>query len=136
MHELIATQRFLDASLERADATGGGRVRAVRLQVGVLSGLTEESIRFYWELLTPGTAAEGSSLQVTMVAGRVACRTCGTESEVMDDFPICPGCAGVDLVVFDGDACAIEAVETQAAGLAPGADDDCRGVPEVTIAHV
>ncbi len=112
MHELTATQRILDAALERGGAGGGRRVRAVRLQLGVLSGLTEDSIRFYWDVLTPGTAAEGSALDVCMIPGRVACRTCGAENEVLDAYPMCPACAGVDLSVLAGDSCAIETVDT------------------------
>ncbi len=112
MHELTATQRILDAALAEGRARGGQPVRAVRLQLGVLSGVTENSIRFYWELLTPGTAAEGARLEVERLPGRVECRGCGRVSDAADDFPMCPACAGVDLVVLAGDACTIEAVET------------------------
>ena len=112
MHELTATQRILDAALAEGRARGGQPVRAVRLQLGVLSGVTENSIRFYWELLTPGTAAAGARLEVERLPGRVECRGCGRVSDVDDDFPMCPACAGVDLVVLAGDACTIEAVET------------------------
>ena len=112
MHELTATQRILDAALAEGRARGGQPLRAVRLQLGVLSGVTEDSIRFYWDLLTPGTAAAGARLDVQRVPGRVECRGCGRVSDVDDDFPMCPACAGVDLVVLAGDGCAIEAVET------------------------
>ena len=112
MHELTATQRILDAALAEGRARGGQPVRAVRLQLGVLSGVTEDSIRFYWDLLTPGTAAAGARLEVERLRGRVECRGCGRVSDVDDDFPMCPACAGVDLVVLAGDGCAIEAVET------------------------
>ena len=112
MHELTATQRILDAALERGGAEGGRRVRAVRLQLGILSGLTEDSIRFYWEVLTPGTAAEGSALDVAVMPGRVSCRTCGAESEVLEPYPMCPACAGVDLAVLAGNSCVIETVDT------------------------
>jgi hydrogenase nickel incorporation protein HypA/HybF len=112
VHELTATQRILDAALAEGRARGGQFVRVVRLQLGVLSGVTEDSIRFYWDLLTPGTAAAGARLDVERVPGRVECRGCGRVSDVDDDFPMCPACAGVDLVVLAGDGCAIEAVET------------------------
>ena len=112
MHELTATQRILDAALAEGRARGGQPVRAVRLQLGVLSGVTEDSIRFYWDLLTPGTAAAGARLEVERLPGRVECRACGRVSEVDDAFPMCPACAGVDLVVLAGDGCAIDAVET------------------------
>lgn len=111
MHELTATRRILDAALERGGAGDGRRVRAVGLRLGILSGLTEDSIRFYWEVLTPGTAAEGSTLDVAMTPGRVACRTCGSESEVLDSYPMCPACGSVDLSVLSGDSCAIETIE-------------------------
>ncbi len=112
VHELTATQRILDAALAEGRARGSRPLRAVRLQLGVLSGVTEDSIRFYWELLTPGTAAAGARLEVERVPGRVECRGCGRVSEVDDDFPMCPACAGVDLAVLAGDACAIDGVET------------------------
>ncbi len=127
MHELTATQRILDAALAEGRARGGQPLRVVRLQLGVLSGVTEDSIRFYWDLLTPGTAAAGARLEVERMPGRVECRGCGRVSDVDDDFPTCPACAGVDLVVLAGDGCAIEAVET--AELPQGTP------PEVVIAE-
>ncbi len=121
MHELIATQRILDAALEQADPADGRRVRAVRLELGALAGVTEPSIRFYWDLLTPGTLAAGSSLDVRLVPGTIRCRACGQVSETDDAFPICPACASVDLAVLAGDGVVIAAVETALSDEATGA---------------
>ncbi len=121
MHELIATQRILDAALEQADPEEGRRVRAVRLQLGALAGVVEPSIRFYWDLLTPGTLAAGSSLDVRLVPGTVRCRACGQVSETEEAFPVCPACDGADLAVLAGDGVVIEAVETVLSDEAVGA---------------
>jgi hydrogenase nickel incorporation protein HypA/HybF len=136
VHELTATQRILDAALERGGAEDGRRVRAVRLQLGILSGLTEDSIRFYWEVLTPGTAAEGSTLDVAMIPGRVSCRTCGADNEVLESYPMCPACAGVDLAVLAGDSCVIESVDTAMPAAEVGAGDGSGNAHgEVATAH-
>lgn len=85
MHELsIATslvQLCLDAA---ADARETGRIEAVHVRVGALSGVVVDALEFAWDVAAAGTPCEGARLAVERVAGRVLCLDCGTETEVAD----------------------------------------------------
>ncbi|MBA2444768.1 MAG: hydrogenase maturation nickel metallochaperone HypA [Nocardioidaceae bacterium] len=64
MHELSITQSVVDTVLER---TQGRRVTTVRRQVGALSGVVADAMRFCFDLVTSGTALEGGGLEIDKV---------------------------------------------------------------------
>ena len=78
MHELGITQNILDTVLEHAARAGATRVTRVNLVLGDLADVTEESIRFYWEVIARGTPAEGANLAFQRVPVRLRCAHCGT----------------------------------------------------------
>jgi len=107
MHELSITQSVVDAVTERmCDA----RVRRIRLEVGKLSGLVPDSVRFCFELVTAGTTCEGAALEIDEPAGHAACRTCGAAFETAEVLPLC-GCGSADVEVRGGQELRIREVE-------------------------
>ena len=54
MHELSITQSVVDAVCERAD---GRPVHSVKVQVGALTAVVPEAMRFCFELVVAGTVA-------------------------------------------------------------------------------
>ena len=66
MHELAIIEGVLDMVTERLpDAT----IRCVRLEVGALTGVVPDSLRFCFELATEGTSLQGASLEITETPG-------------------------------------------------------------------
>ena len=92
MHELSIMQSALDLALEQARQAGATRVHALRLRVGVLSGVVPDALEFAFEALVPGTTAEGASLAIERVPARFWCRSCSREFQADDLFAECPGC--------------------------------------------
>ena len=107
MHELAVTQSVVDAVSERV---GGVRVRTVRLDIGPLSGVVPDAVRFCFDVVAAGTPLEGASLDITQTAGRGRCRDCGRESELTDLIVLCP-CGSADVAVTGGRDLRIESVE-------------------------
>lgn len=99
MHELSIMQSTLEMALERAQQAGARKVYAIRMKVGVLSGVAPEALRFAFEALAPGTAAQGAELAIDEVPARFWCQTCAQEFQARDVFPECPDChsASADL---------------------------------------
>jgi hydrogenase nickel incorporation protein HypA/HybF len=63
MHELSIAKSLIDlaeANLRAAEIRG--RVAMVRLQVGALSGVVPDALRFGFEIATKGTLLESSTL--------------------------------------------------------------------------
>jgi len=83
MHELSITQAILDTALRHAEQAHVKTIRALDLRVGALSGIVDESIRFYFEMVSRDTLAEGALLRIEVVPPHARCRACGAEY----DFP-------------------------------------------------
>jgi len=95
MHELSIMQSALNVALEQARQAGAGRVHAIRLRIGALSGVVPDALEFAFEALAPGTAAEGAELAIEHVPARFWCATCTREFESEDMLAECPGCHGL-----------------------------------------
>jgi hydrogenase nickel incorporation protein HypA/HybF len=92
MHELSIMKSALDEALREAGAAGAGRVHEIRLRVGALSGVVPDALRFAFEVLAPGTPAEGAALIIDTVPPRFRCAQCRRDFEAPDFFAECPDC--------------------------------------------
>lgn len=110
MHELSVTQALLDAALRHAAASGALRVTEVRVVLGDLASVVDDSVRAWWDEVARGTLCEGSSLVFERVAARVLCTACGREYGLPDGLEPCPGCGGASLRVTAGDECRLESL--------------------------
>jgi hydrogenase nickel incorporation protein HypA/HybF len=107
MHEFGVTESVVTAVTERLP---GATVTRVHLEIGSLSGVSADSVRFYFGPATEGTGLAGATLDITEVTARCRCRACGTESEPDGPVPLCP-CGSPDLDVLSGGDMRILAVE-------------------------
>jgi len=85
-------QNALNQALRDARLTGAVRVHEIRLRIGVLSGVVPDALRFAFEALTPGTAAEGAALMIEEVPARFWCAACRREFVSADFYAECPDC--------------------------------------------
>lgn len=70
MHELSIALSMIELASEEVDRRGGGRVTALHLKVGSLSGVVKEALTFSYEIACQGTPLEGSQLVIEEVQGR------------------------------------------------------------------
>lgn len=107
MHELSITQGVVDAVAERF---AGARVAGVRLEIGRLSGVLPDAVRFCFDVVAAGTAVEGARLVIDEPAGRARCRDCEQEFELDDPIPLCR-CGSARVEVLSGAQLRIVSVE-------------------------
>ena len=107
MHELSITQSVVDTVNERM---AGQRVVSLRLEVGRLSGVVPDAMRFCFELVTDKTVLEGARLDIDETAGRAHCRGCGQDFTLTDLILLCP-CGSADVDVTAGRELVIKSVE-------------------------
>jgi hydrogenase nickel incorporation protein HypA/HybF len=107
VHELAITEGVVAAVAERVP---GAKVTSVRLEIGALSGVVAESVRFCFDIVTEGTSLAGASLEILEQAASCLCRTCG--AEFAPDWPIllCR-CGSADVAVLSGQDLKILSVE-------------------------
>jgi hydrogenase nickel incorporation protein HypA/HybF len=114
MHELSIASSVVDAVTERLRAYPGARVLEVRLRVGTLAAVVEDSLQFCWGIATEGTELAGSRLAVTAVPVMVHCLACGGDGELesLQSF-VCPKCGEPATDVRGGRELEIESVEIE-----------------------
>jgi hydrogenase nickel incorporation protein HypA/HybF len=109
MHELVITQRIVEAVCEVA---GEARVIRVRLEIGNLAGVVADSIRFCFDLCTRSTVLEGAALQIHEVAALARCHSCNAEFLVENSLALC-GCGSANVEILAGHELRIKEVELQ-----------------------
>lgn len=107
MHELAIAESVISAVLER---TGDVEVTAVRLEIGALSGVTSDALRFCFELAADGTPLAGAALEISEPAGLAHCDHCGADFAVSDLILLCT-CGSANVKVINGEQLKILSVE-------------------------
>ncbi|HEY7485711.1 MAG TPA: hydrogenase maturation nickel metallochaperone HypA [Streptosporangiaceae bacterium] len=118
MHELSLTQEIVEAI---ADRMGDAEIECVRLEIGKLSGVVVESIRFCFDLVAEGTIVAGARLEIDEPSGHARCRECASEFDIDDPIVLCPTCATANVDVLSGRDMRIRSVEVRTACAPPAA---------------
>lgn len=110
MHELSVTRNVVAIVSEHAR---GQKVLCVTLEVGRLSGMLPEAIRFCFDICSQGTPLEGASLQIVDVEGRGRCSACGAEPVMSMPLGRCPACHEPSLHIVAGTELKIRQMEVE-----------------------
>jgi hydrogenase nickel incorporation protein HypA/HybF len=125
MHELAITESVVEAVTERLP---DARITCVRLEIGALSGVVADSVRFCFDLVTEGTNLEGARLEITEIGGRCRCRACGGDFEPDGPIPVCP-CGSADITVLSGQEFKIASVQCYSGAAASPDPSEAPGHP-------
>ena len=115
MHELSVTENLLEIALRYGREAGATAVTDLFVVIGELSTIVDESVQFYWDIVSEGSPAAGSTLHFRRIPGRLGCRACGHTYSPREDLP-CPACGGVDIDILAGEEFYLEAIEIAGAG--------------------
>ena len=107
MHELAIAESVVDTVTQRLP---GARITRVHLEIGALSGVVADSIRFCFDLATEGTGLAGATLEITEPPAQCRCRGCGTEFQPDSPIVLCP-CGSADVAVLGGEELKILSVQ-------------------------
>jgi len=112
MHELSIAASIVESVTESAAAYPGARVKEVRLRVGALASVVEDSLQFCWELATEDTPLAGSKLVITKLPIVVFCDTCDKDVEIegVQSFR-CPQCGAQAIDLRQGRELEIDSIE-------------------------
>jgi hydrogenase nickel incorporation protein HypA/HybF len=117
MHELPATTALLQVALDTALEVGARRVLAVDVVIGDLNSMVDDSVQFYFDVLSRGTPAEGAQLRFRREPAVAHCRACGATAEVKPPLVAeCGQCGSPDVRVRGGQQFHVESVEVSDEG--------------------
>ena len=102
MHEVSLMQSVVEIALEEARKAEAARVTRIGLDIGRLSAVDPEAMRFCFAAVAAGTAAEGAALDIADIAGAGWCLDCGKGVPLAERFGPCPDCGGFRVQVTAG----------------------------------
>jgi len=112
MHELSLTASIVDAVTESVAAYPGATVTMVRLRLGALSDVVEDSLQFCWDLTVADTPLSNAKLFITKVPVVVHCTPCNADLELesLQSFR-CPSCHEPVTQILQGRELEIDSIE-------------------------
>jgi len=113
MHEFSIMSYLLEMVEEEARHCGASRVVAINLVMGERASVIDDSLLFHFDLLTPGTVAEGARLNVRRTRMSFHCRRCGEDYIPAVGTFECPICGQVGTVTSDGSELLVESIEIE-----------------------
>lgn len=113
MHELSIAQALVEQVERVVLAEGAQCANKVMIAVGALSGADPEALRGAFPLVAEGTSAEAAELIIEVVAARVRCLACGSETVAENYFVGCAVCGSRDVELVSGRELTITSVELE-----------------------
>ncbi len=113
MHELAVTQNVLDIAVQKAKESGACKITGIKLVIGEISSFVDDSVQFYFDILSRDTIASGASLKFERIPLQVRCRKCSQAF-----FPglaawVCPQCGECDAEVIAGRELYLDSIEVE-----------------------
>ena len=92
MHEVAIMTEAVRMATESAQTAGAKRVTALRLRIGVLSGVVPDALQFAWDVVRGDTMLAEARLDIDSIAAVCWCAKCQVEFECKDLISECPQC--------------------------------------------
>ncbi|MCD6508660.1 hydrogenase maturation nickel metallochaperone HypA [Candidatus Poribacteria bacterium] len=123
MHELSVAQEIAHLVLDAASQKGAKSVLKIELEIGELSFLSLEQMRFWLKTCLENTIASEAKVILSTVKPVVRCDSCGYEGDIqVDDDPAlhfilpvlsCPRCGSDDVEIVQGRDCVLRRIEVE-----------------------
>lgn len=120
MHELSIAEgiieileRQIKSIRDKALSTNTGRVKAIKLKIGEMSGVVPDALKFSFEIASKGTIAEGAELYIEHVPLTAFCSDCSESFHIKGYCFECSRCGGTNFKVITGRELLIEEIEVE-----------------------
>jgi len=113
MHELAVTQGILDISLKHGREAGAKRITDINLVIGQFSSIVDDSVAFYWDIISKDTIAQGASLHFERIPAEMTCSTCGHVFHPSDKTFECPSCSSSYVIITKGEEFRVESIDVE-----------------------
>ena len=102
MHEVSICEYLLALVDQEAKRHKVSRIMRLRVEIGRLSCLEPEALRFAFDAMAPGTIAEAAEFQIDQPPVTATCQDCGAVVAMNTRFGTCASCGGVRLKMHGG----------------------------------
>jgi hydrogenase nickel incorporation protein HypA/HybF len=114
MHEMGIAMEIVDIAKASIPADmQGAKVQRVNLQVGKLSAVVADSLRFCFDLVIKETPLEGAELVIEELPVVAKCKDCQAQWTVTEPIFICQQCQGGNIDILSGRELDITSIEIE-----------------------
>ena len=113
MHELSVTESVLEIACKHAKKAGAKKVTDIYLVIGQLSSIVDDSVEFYWQMITKDTLCENARLHFKRIPAELVCLECNHQYSLTQELTPCPNCGSARIRVLTGDEFDLESIEIQ-----------------------
>ena len=113
MHESAFTESLLSLALSKAPNTGTAKITRINVIVGEISGIVDECVQQYFDVLKQNTLACDAVLVFEKKPLTVKCRNCGREFAPSGQRWDCPDCREANVEIVSGRDCYLQSIEVE-----------------------
>jgi hydrogenase nickel incorporation protein HypA/HybF len=120
MHEFSTAQQILEAALATAKEHAATKIIGINLEIGSLTFLNPQQLRFSLKILSKDTIAEKAVVRIKTTPATVECRDCGYTGLAKYSGPElhlnpllilqCPRCQSMNTEIVEGRSCNIKSI--------------------------
>lgn len=114
MHELAVTENILNIAVQHARQANAVRVTSLHLVIGQLSSIVDDSVQFYWDMISAGTVCEGAQLHFERRPAMLRCLDCGQTYTLNRELTDCPNCHSARIKIVSGEEFFLDSMEVEA----------------------
>ncbi len=113
MHELPVTENILKIALRHAEEAGATRITELHIVIGQLASIVDDSVQFYWDIISKDSLAEGARLDFRRVPAEMLCLDCNRRYAPTKEELACPNCGSIVVKIVAGEEFYLEAIDVE-----------------------
>lgn len=113
MHELSVTESILNIASTSAKQAGAQRVTDIYIVIGRLSSIVDDSVQFYWDMISENTICQGAILHFERRPATLLCLSCNHKFTLDSELAPCPECDSMQLVVQSGEEFFLDSIQIE-----------------------
>jgi len=113
MHEFGTAMSIVKTITRVGLQNGATKISVVHLEIGDLTFLVPDQLKFSFDIAAKGTIAEGADFQITRIKAKLQCHDCGYFDDINFknegdmtflnvDFSTCPKCQKKNVEIIGG----------------------------------
>ncbi|QHO78012.1 hydrogenase maturation nickel metallochaperone HypA [Bradyrhizobium sp. CCBAU 051011] len=111
MHEMALCEGIVEIVEEEARRRSFSSVKTVCLEIGALSHVAPEAMKFCFAAVAARTIANGAVIEVVELPGVAWCMACSRSVEIAQRYEPCPCCGSYQLQVTAGEEMRVKELE-------------------------
>jgi len=110
MHEMSIAMNIVNIACIEAEKENAKFIASIEIEIGKLSGVMVDSLKFCYDSACRGTLAESSELLINELSAMALCKKCDHSFEIDSFMALCPQCESYEIDILQGRELRLKAV--------------------------